>query len=263
MCSSNDTIAEGSTTLTRAPFTMTMGQADVECRVVPSALVASHAESAVRTLAVRIDALGASQPDVTAPDLGYPRELVSRTIEATRGAAAWLEWSDPELARQVDRAVTFESDWEERASRAVGEALAELPAAGTPIELSPGRQITASRRVCGRAANALRDEIGAPARYIGCLVSLTVETERPLRLAAAGVNTVWPFEEWVIDARGEVTDPWIVGWRDADGWVAPGEERVVEAGTTIEIVIESPREAEPVLLRLRDATSPAIVIRVD
>lgn len=264
----DDTIAEGSTRFSRTPLELTMGQADVECRAVAPARVALSAGEEIASLAGALDRLDAIEPDLLAPELGYPRARVQPTLDAAVRAAAWVDWSDPQLEAQIERARAFDRAWPERAGRVVEAARDQAPHVGTPTAVGR-RRVTVSGMACRDAADALRAESGAPGMG-GCVVLATVEAgSAPLRLHATTgtIEPDAPLEAWAIDASGRTVSLTVSGRRDAHGWIARSEERVLEPGSAMELVLGVQPGViigfEPVLVRLRDAPSAPVVVRVE
>lgn len=256
---SHDTIAEGSIRFEQAPFTLTMGQADVECRAVDAALVARRAAAAIHELARTIDELGEVQPDVQGYDLGYPRATAGRVVEAATAARAWTD-GGPAYDVEVDRAIAFDTDWDARARRAVGAAMRTLPAPGASTAIRRDLHASVREVACGADAAALGASMSSSTDTTpgGCLVVLALDASSRVTLPALDQpDAQW--EAWALDRSAHMWTARVVA-RSRDGAYLPASEPVVvEPGAPVEVTISLPPGATPVLLRVRDGGRPAIL----
>jgi hypothetical protein len=257
----NDTIAEGSARFERAPFTLTMGQADVECRAVDPELVSRRTDTAVARLGLAIDALDDAEPDVSAYDVGYPTDEAARVTAAASDVLAWTDASSPRYRAAIDRAVAFDAEWQRRAGAAVLAAESALPPPGAPVALGTGRELTVREVVCGAGASTLVSSMGATALDIGlggCLA--VVELSSPRATSLPPLSPVsQPWEAWSLDARGDMSAAPVVARRQGDRWIAPDETVAIAPGESVEVVLALPAHSSARLLRVGDGGRPAVL----
>ncbi len=257
----NDTIAEGSGRFERAPFTLTMGQADVECRAVDPALVSRRTDTALARLGLAIDRLDAAEPDVSAYDLGYPRDEAARVTAAASEVLAWTDAASPGYRAAVDRATAFDAEWERRAGAAVVAAESALPPPGERIALGTGRELIVREVVCDAGASALAASMGQTALNVGlggCLAVVGLSSPRATSLPPMS-SVSQPWEAWSLDARGDMRAAPVIGRRQGDRWIAPEETVAITAGESVEVVLALPPRASARLLRVGDGGRPAVL----
>lgn len=257
----DDTIAEGSARFARAPFTLTMGQADVECRAVDPARVGRRADRALAALDRALDGLERARPDVQAPGLGYPSARAGRATVAARRARAWIDASHEAYLRRVDRAEAIDESWERRATAAVRDAADRLPAPGVDAPIGRARRVRVERVACGMDASELAaqmQDVATGAGASGCLVVLSLAARQATTVApTARADARWAV--WGIDDGAATHPARLVARRRGEAWLDPAASATVPAGARIELVLALPAGADPTLLRVREGGRPALL----
>ncbi len=258
----NDTIAEGSTSFAHTPFSLGMGQANVECRAVEGAAVEQPSRSTLAALSRSVDELSRSESNLAEEELGYPHERAQAVLAQARSALAWHEPSDSAYRTQVERAIAFDAQWNRRAAAAVRAATSELPAPGASAPLGTGRQIRVARVACGTEANALADQIGEAMRGNtgACLATLEIQASRPISLPSLDDASA-QLEASSIELDARIDRAWLVARRREGAWVAPSETISLQRGERVEMVFAM-RSSEAPLLRARDGGGQPVVLRV-
>lgn len=257
----DDTIAEGTTTFEGAPFRLTMGQANVECRALAPTLVAEQREAARTRLARILDRLPVPAPDLAAADLGAPSAATNDAAGAARELAAWSDPSDPALERSLAPGHAWYRAWHDAITDAVDERAGSLPAPGTPVA-DGHAQLTVTDLACGASATALRAEIGeaatSTAAIEGCIVRLQLRGHAPpLRLDATSDTG----DTWTLGRGGELARASVLAVR-VDGRWQSVERGAVSAGSDAEVAFVLSGDAEAPLLRLGRPFAHAQLLRL-
>jgi hypothetical protein len=258
----DDTIAEGSTAFARTPFTLTMGQADVTCRALDPALVATRRGEHLDGLRLAIELLPIPAPDVSATDLGYPHAQVERVRAALAGATAWMDPSDPSLTEVLAPTETWVRDWDRAARDAVASAERTLPAAGTAVT-DGERRLSIVRQACGTDAMTLRTELAIPDAPGGCIVLLHVEDPGTgaLVIDAARVSPPWGPDTWALDRAGARLPLSPLALREGGAWRrVDGSTRIPSGGSDVAFFMEP--GADAVLMRVGAPLGHGLVLRV-
>lgn len=250
----DDTIAEGSVAFARTPFTLTMGQADVTCRALDPALVATRRGERLEGLRAAVALLPVPLPDVSASDLGYPHAPVERVRSSLAGATAWTDPSDPALTEALEPAETWARAWDDATHDAVASATHTLPPPGTVVR-DGDSGLSILRQACGTDAMTLRAEIAAPDAPGGCIVVLHVESSS-LAMDGAPISGL---DTWALDPSGARLPLSMLGVRREGVW------QRVEGSTRIgdgDLAFFMEPGADAVLMRVGAPLGHGTVLRV-
>jgi hypothetical protein len=237
------------------PINAKLEQGQVTCR----GLSAQDAKQLASESLVVFDKLPAAngvalEPKPGEANWGYPSDTLGKMKATLEGAASFVGWAEPELARRISVVNDVQRSWREIVQKSMRTTRDNLPAPGTWI----------------RSA-ALEVRVGKPAckEETSLLVFTDVLCSVPLELKNKTARALDPWETlsvlgW-IDSDGTDRPPADARFEDED---AAGEGKWWKPGAVVRITLDlsvgesMPNPSEPLLVKIHRKQGPGTLLRV-